>query len=131
MIAFDTSLLVRIATGDDARQRRAALALLDSDAVLISKTVLLETEWVLRSRYAVPPADIHGFLHHLVESQNVVVEDESVVRHALDFYAAGADFADSLHLASAGDLRLHTFDRDFCRKAIAKGVAPPVEIVRS
>ncbi|MGH7878579.1 MAG: type II toxin-antitoxin system VapC family toxin [Steroidobacteraceae bacterium] len=127
MIVFDTSLVVRIATGDSRRQRRAAFALLESDTVLIPKTVLLETEWVLRSRYELTSTEIHGFLHYLVESERVVVEDDSAVRRALGFYAAGADFADALHLASAGEALLHTFDRTFCSKAIRKGKARVVK----
>lgn len=130
MIAFDTSLVIRIATGDDERQRRAALALLDSETVFVSKTVMLETEWVLRSRYGLSASEIHAFLNHLVESQSVVIEDDDAVRRALDFYAAGADFADALHLASCSDMVLYTLDRTFCRAAIRKGVAPAVKVIR-
>lgn len=131
MIAFDTSLLVRIAIGDNARQKQAALALLESDTVLIPKTVLLELEWVLRSRYRLTRKEIHAFLRYLVESERIVIEGEDAARRSLEFYADGADFADALHLASAGDALLHTFDRDFCRKVIRKGSAPPVKIVQT
>lgn len=62
MIAFDTSLLVRIAVGDDPEQKAAALALAEQHRFLIPKTVVLETEWVLRSRYGLRPTEILGFL---------------------------------------------------------------------
>lgn len=130
MIAFDTSLIVRIAVGDDPRQKTVALKLLESNTVLIPKTVLLETEWVLRSRYDLTASEILSFLTYLAESEGVVLEDESAVRKALDYYALGADFADALHLASAGDVQLHTLDRDFCRAAIRKGTAPAVQVAR-
>ena len=40
MIAFDTSVVIRIATGDNPKQKAAALALLDKHEVLIPKSVI-------------------------------------------------------------------------------------------
>jgi predicted nucleic-acid-binding protein len=131
MIAFDTSLLVRIAVGDDAKQKAAALALLESDKVWIAKTVLLETEWVLRSRYAVAPDEIAEFFAYLVESEGIVVEDDPAVRRAIALFEAGADFADALHLASAGEMPLCTFDRNFCRAAVRGGDVENVRVVKA
>lgn len=122
---------MRIAVGDDARQKKAALALLEAGAVLIPKTVVPETEWVLRARYGLQPGEIIDFLLYLTESEGVVIEDETAVRLAIDYYARGADFADALHLASSGEARLHTFDRAFCRNAIRKGAAPSVVWVKA
>ncbi len=51
MIAFDTNLFVRIAVNDDLKQAELAEQLLDSNEVFVPRTVLLETEWVLRSVY--------------------------------------------------------------------------------
>ena len=51
MIAFDTNLLVRIAIKDDPRQLEIVQKLLLSETVFISRTVLLESEWVLRAGY--------------------------------------------------------------------------------
>ena len=129
MIAFDTSLIVRVATGDSPKQKRKALALLESDQVLVPKSVILETEWVLRSRYKLTAQEIAKFLLFLVESQGILIEDTDSVRKALGYYEAGADFADAIHLASAGDTPLYTLDKAFCRQAIKKGVAPGVKIV--
>ena len=47
MIAFDTNLFVRIATNDDQQQADIAEKLLMENEVFVSRTVLLETEWVL------------------------------------------------------------------------------------
>ncbi|MGH8397728.1 MAG: type II toxin-antitoxin system VapC family toxin [Gammaproteobacteria bacterium] len=129
MIAFDTSLVVRIAVGDHPAQKAMALKLLETNTVLIPKTVMLETEWVLRSRYELEPKDIFGFLNYLAESEGVVLEDEGTVRKALDYYRLGSDFADAMHLASAGDAPLYTLDRAFCRKAVRTGAAPTVRVV--
>lgn len=129
MIAFDTSLVVRIAVGDHPGQKAAALELLETNTVLIAKTVLLETEWVLRSRYGLEREGIRAFLTYLAESEGVVLEDDNAVRKALDYYATGADFADALHLASAGDVPMYTLDRAFCRKAVREGVATGVNVI--
>ena len=50
MIAVDTNILVRYLTNDDAEQAQLAIDLLNgSEHIWLPKTVLLETEWVLRS----------------------------------------------------------------------------------
>lgn len=51
MIAFDTCILVRFLADDDKEQADSAEVLLADNTVFLPKTVLLETEWVLRSRY--------------------------------------------------------------------------------
>lgn len=130
MTAFDTNLVVRIATGDNPSEKAAALTLLEAHPVLILKTVLLETEWVLRSRYQRTSAEIGEFLTFLIESEGVVIEEAERVQRALRYYRAGADFADALHLASAGEVPFYTLDKAFCRPAIQKGIAPAVEIVQ-
>lgn len=129
MIAFDTNLVVRIAVGDDPAQKTRALKLLETNTVLIPKTVLLETEWVLRSRYELVPRDILTFLTYLAESEGVVMEDEDTVRKALEYYSLGSDFVDAMHLASAADAPLYTLDQTFCRKAIRTGAAPTVHVL--
>jgi hypothetical protein len=68
VIAF-TSLLVRIAVGDNRERKGAALALAEQHRDLISKTVVLEAEWLLRSRYGLRPTEILGFLSFLWEKR--------------------------------------------------------------
>jgi predicted nucleic acid-binding protein len=51
MLAIDTNLIVRYLTGDHPEQSPKARALIDSEDVFVCTTVLLETEWVLRSVY--------------------------------------------------------------------------------
>lgn len=48
MIAVDTNVLVRIVTRDDKGQARRAVRALRGKQLFVAKTVLLETEWVLR-----------------------------------------------------------------------------------
>ena len=130
MITIDTSIVIRIAVGDNQKQRAAGLALLDKHRVFISKTELLETEWVLRSRYKLKPAEIADFLEFLMAAEGIVIEDATTVQHAFEYYDSGADFADALHLASADEIPLYTLDKAFCRSPVRKGIAPKVEIVQ-
>ena len=65
MLAIDTNVVVRYLTGDHPRQSARARALVDGEDVFVSTTVLLETEWVLRSVYGFEPAEVYGALRSL------------------------------------------------------------------
>lgn len=119
MIVLDTNLLVRLATNDVPKDREVVATLLEKHEVHISKTVLLETEWVLRSRYAYSLKQFGDFLDYLLALPSVVIEDESIVRWAVEAGRAGIDFADALHLSVAVALSepFYTFDRALQRKA--------------
>lgn len=66
MIAVDTSVVVRLLTEDSAKQFSAARILFELETIWIAKTVLLETEWVLRSVYDFNENAIHGVFTDLV-----------------------------------------------------------------
>lgn len=129
MIAFDTNLLVRVAVADNPAQVAIVQGLIMKDSVFISRTVLLETEWVLRSVYRKSPARILEFFRALLEVDNTEVENSVEVGYALDWYGQGADFADALHLAVCGSAVLHTFDQGFCKTAREAGLTPPVVVL--
>jgi predicted nucleic-acid-binding protein len=128
MIAFDTNLLVRALVADHAEQVAVVRQLIARDTIFISRTVLLETEWVLRSIYRKSHHELHAFFTALLETDNTVIEDAEAISHALDWYAQGADFADALHLAACGSAMMHTFDRGFCKAARDAGTAPEVRV---
>jgi len=118
MIAVDTNLLVRVLTGDDPAQARRAVKILESDQILIPKTVILETEWVLRYAYEIETSRIIEGLKKLLGLPNVSVEDPDTVTQAISWFEDGLDFADALHLASSKRAdKFVTFDRAFSRKA--------------
>ncbi len=119
MIVLDTNLLVRLATNDVPKDREVVATLMEKHRVHVSKTVLLETEWVLRSRYAYSLKQFGDFLDYLLALPSVVVEDESIVRWAVAAGRAGIDFADALHLSVAAALGepFYTFDKALHRKA--------------
>lgn len=126
MTAVDTNILVRIIVGDDKNQAsRAAVFLRSQEHVLIAKTVLLELGWVLAgSRYALDRVRIVAMIRALLTADNVEVEDAAAVNQALDWCERGMDFADSLHLASAGSQQTFaTFDKDLAKQARRMGVS--------
>ena len=128
MIAVDTNVLVRILTRDEPAQVRKALRRLRGQEVWLSKTVLLETEWVLRYSYALSQSIIAHALQRLLGYPLAGVEDRQAVVLALEGYLAGLDFADALHVASAPDAdRFLTFDRTLARRAQGRAGLPPVE----
>jgi len=128
MIAVDTNLLVRLMTNDDPSEAKRALRVMEGDDILIPKTVLLETEWVLRHGYVIEREVIAQAFQSLLGLPNVKPEDQQAVTLALAWYEDGLDFADALHLASSAKAdRFATFDRDFVKKASKLG---SVEVFR-
>jgi predicted nucleic-acid-binding protein len=128
MIAFDTNLLVRALVMDNPEHVAIARRLMTEDTVFLSRTVLLETEWVLRSRYNKSRSELLAFFRALLETESTVIETAEAIGHAVDWYAQGADFADALHLAASGSAVMHTFDRDFCKAAREAGIAPAIQV---
>ena len=106
-----------LATNDQPQQAEIAEKLLKSNEVFISRTVLLETEWVLRSRYKVKATQISGFISALLNQDTIVIENDQQIEQALKWYDLGADFSDALHLAVCDSAPLYTFDKDFCKTA--------------
>ena len=118
MIAVDTNLLVRILTNDDPVQARRALKILESDNIYIPKTVLLETEWVLRHAYEIGRSNIIIGFQKLLGLPNVNIEDPDSIYQAISWYENKFDFADALHLASSRRcISFATFDSFFIKKA--------------
>jgi predicted nucleic-acid-binding protein len=109
---------VRFLTRDDPAQAARAASLLSRSLVWISKTVLLETAWVLQRLYGFTATDVNQALKAFAGLRNVRVEDAVQVAKAFEWTALGIDFADAIHLASSvGTNRFLTFDRKFSRRA--------------
>ena len=120
MIAVDTNVVVRLLTDDDRQQTRKATALFAANEVYVSKTVLLEIEWVLRFSYELDPEQIDLSLRALLGMPGVVSEEPQQVALALDWFGQGLEFADALHLAGSPSAeRFITFDRRLIRRAAA------------
>ena len=127
MIALDTNVVVRLLTADHPRQTARARALVESGPVFLAKTVMLESEWVLRSGYGFGDGVIAAAFRGLLGLPNVVVEDSYAMAQALDWHEQGLDFADALHLASSGPAEsFASFDRTFARRAKGLEETPPI-----
>ena len=118
MIGVDTNLLVRILTNDDPIQARRALKVMGADEIFIPKTVLMETEWVLRHAYGIDRSRILIGFQKLLGLPNVNVEDPDSIFQAISWYENKLDFADALHMASSRRcVSFATFDSSFIKKA--------------
>ena len=99
MRAIDTNVLVRALVLDDAAQAARAQELLREHEVFVPVTVMLELEWVLRSRYGHSAAVISQTIEKILSLENVVVGEQAAVLSAATKLAQGWDFADALHHA--------------------------------
>jgi predicted nucleic-acid-binding protein len=128
--AVDTNVVVRFLTADDPRQARAARRVFEAGEVYLGTTVILETEWVLRSGYGFTAHQVAEGLRRLGGLPGIVVEEPARTAQALDWMGLGLDFADALHLARSGHSSAFvSFDRALAKRA--KGLAPiPVEVPR-
>ena len=119
MIGVDTNVLVRFLVRDDEAQFERARRLIKRETgrgepVFVSQLVLLETEWVLRSRYAVTKTAMIAALAALLEARELRFEDEPSVEEAVFVWRdCSAEFADCLinaHHRSLGCRATATFD---------------------
>jgi len=102
MIGIDTNVLVRYLVRDDQAQfdkarRLINRELIQGESVLVNLVVLLETEWVLRSRYELLKAEIIAAFSSLLDAAELTFEDEPSVEQAVYTWRdASAEFADCL-----------------------------------
>lgn len=122
MLAVDTNVVVRIVTRDNLRQAERARMLVERNDIFVSTTVILETEWVLRSVYNFDTAQIGTAVRSFAGLPRVTLEDPQIVSQALDWAGHGLDFADALHMARAKDCDAFvTFDEPLARAAKKAG----------
>ena len=123
------NVLVRFLTADDPAQFRRARKIIEAGAVFVPKTVLLETEWVLRHAYDLAITDILQAFEALARTAEIEIENPEAVQRALAWFRGGVDFADALHIASRGTAaEFLTFDKRLttaARKAGIRGVVQP------
>lgn len=111
MIALDTNIVVRLITDDDPDQVRRARALILKRSGFVQLTVILETEWVLRSAYRFSRKQIAEALTVLSQTKDIAIESPTHFVAILRAYEAGLDFADAMHLACCDDAEAFaTFD---------------------
>ncbi len=125
MIGLDTNILIRFVMADDSMQYRKADRLMQSFSVqspgYITLVCLAEFVWVLRSRYKKPKHVIVQWLTELLDSPELVLENQFAVEQALLTYTTTkSDFSDCLieragHVA--GCTSTVTFDKTAAKAA--------------
>jgi predicted nucleic-acid-binding protein len=132
MPGLDTNVLVRWIVDDDPRQATRVQRLFEEVReqgvpLFVPSTVMLELEWVLRSRYRSDKSTVLGAFNALLETQELEFQDEPALERALSLYRqSSADFADCMHCGqcgSAGRAPMITFDDAAAR-------LPNVELLR-
>jgi predicted nucleic-acid-binding protein len=108
MPGLDTNVLVRWLVEDDDTQVARAKNLFETarsrrTTLFVPDTVMLELEWVLRSRYGFDKSTVLGAFSALLETQELEFQTESAIERALHLYRLGAaEFRDCLHAGICG-----------------------------
>ena len=119
MLGIDTNVVVRLIVAADAEQTLRARKLVEQalrrdEAVLVSLLVVLESEWVLRSRYGFDRVTVLGIFRALLEARELFFEDEPALEEALFRWKDSAcEFSDCLitaHNRRLGCRATATFD---------------------
>ena len=122
----DTSLFIRMLTGDDPNKAARTLALMQRARrgevdLYTSETVIAEVVYVLSSlaTYRVPRGDVATALRPIIENPGLTIEHKgSVVLALLRWRDTRLDFEDCLsieHVKRQGLDGIYSYDRDFDR----------------
>ena len=140
MIGLDTNVLARyytaVSSNDDAataRQCEAAGQLIEGGKrLMVSQSVVLELEWVLRGAYDVAAREIQEVFLHLLSLPQVEFEDRLAVQSAVAALSNGFDFADALHHSAYRTCSsVATFDdKGFVRRAKKAALRPAVTLLK-
>jgi predicted nucleic-acid-binding protein len=117
MRAVDTNIVVRLLARDNDDQLAIAEKLI-GEPFLILPTVILEAVWVLQVTYKVSRSELALKLNDLLGNSNAILVSGDALKQAVDDYAIGGDFGDSLHLALAGEAdaaSFATFDKKLAK----------------
>lgn len=124
MLGIDTNVLVRFLVRDHETQFQTAQRLIQREVgagrpVFVSLLVLLETEWVLRSRYRLKKSAMVATVSALLEATGIQFEDEATIEEALYLWKDNAvELADCLigaHNRRRGCRSTATFDAKAAR----------------
>jgi predicted nucleic-acid-binding protein len=119
MLGIDTNVVIRLIISNDAEQTRRARKLVeqalgDDEPVVVSLLVLLESEWVLRSRYGFSREALLSIFRALLATRELSFEDEPALEEALFHWKDSAcGFSDCLitaHNRQMGCRATATFD---------------------
>ena len=106
--------------------------IVESTALFVPLTVVLEFEWVMRGFYEFEPDVFCRAIEHLLGMPHVTVERWEALKDAIDRHRDGVDFADALHWACSVNCdSFVTFDdRKLVRRARRLGLRPEIRLLR-
>ena len=129
--SVDTNVIVRLVAQDDPLQAQAVDRLFarhakKSEMLMVPISVVLELEWVLRSRLSQTKTQVLETIEALLTVVELSFEAEDAVEQALlDYRDSNADFGECLHLALARKQRalpFYTFDKKATKASGAKAL---------
>lgn len=123
MIGLDTNILLRLVLQDDAAQTAQITAFLEQinrdGPAYVNCISLMEFAWFLRRRLKISRQQVMEAIADLLESQDLMVEDEHLVEETLGIMAqSNAEFADTfmaLRNHHAGCTTTMTLDKQAAR----------------
>lgn len=130
MNAIDTNVLVRYLVRDDEIQANIADRVIQNSCYL-SLTVLLESVWLLSSRFALSRDVISEALHELVSLPSISTVDDELVEWAIARFRSGADFADMVHLLDGRSADAFTTFDQGVTKGAGKNSPLPIETLKA
>jgi predicted nucleic-acid-binding protein len=117
-LSVDTNILLRLLVVDDALQNDIVERLFATSRFFVLWTVLLETEWVLRTVIEADVSQINELFQSFLVDGLLDLEQSDVLPKVLKLHAGGMDFADAAHLCLTPDtMTFVTFDRDLVKRA--------------
>lgn len=121
MIAIDTNVLLRLVVDDPNEKQQSQIVrdlLNQHGQAWVSIVVLIETVWVLQSRYKLTKEQVIVVIEKIIQHPRIHLDNAASIDNALTLYSAcNAGFADCsiLNEAQHKQLVLHTFDRKLSR----------------
>lgn len=107
--ALDTNIVIRFLTNDNPEQVAIAQRLFQQDFI-ISSSVFMESEWVLRSVYRWNRQRIAMAFRSILDLPAFISAPPEMA-WVIDRFSEGADFADMIHIGAAqGASAFATFD---------------------
>ncbi|BCH31986.1 hypothetical protein MesoLjLc_39160 [Mesorhizobium sp. L-8-10] len=126
-LAVDTNVLARALVDDGSEQAAESRRCMIANEIYVPDSVLLETEWVLRSRLKLSREEINALFAGLLSVPSTTFENKRRMADVVVAHKEGLDFADALHLHSAkGCDAMLTYDEEFIRRSRKIAGATPV-----
>ena len=131
MISVDTNIVVTFLTERDDPSKDKVLDVMRHNLILVTATVLLESEWVLRAVYNVPRNEIEQAFRRLQAMPNVSFYPSDAVAKSFKWNQGGLDLPDALHVSLSSDADAFvTSDMPLIKRSSALGVRPRVNSVQ-